>query len=96
MQSLIIPLIKNKTGDLSDGNNYRAIALTTSMSKIFECILLQFVVSKDTIDACQFGFKSIHSPLPKSLDLELQALIFGDLLDFILLDPAVTGDCHVH
>ena len=60
MQSLIIPLIKNKTGDLSDVNNYRVIALATSMSKIFECILLQFVVPQDTIDACQFGFKSGH------------------------------------
>ena len=61
MQSLIIPLIKNKTGDLSDVNNCRAIALATSMSKIFEYILLQFVVFQDTIDANQFGFKSGHS-----------------------------------
>ena len=32
MQSLIIPLVKNKSGDLSDLNNYRAIALSPVLS----------------------------------------------------------------
>ena len=33
MKSAIIPLSKNKTGDTTDKNNYRPIALVTAMSK---------------------------------------------------------------
>jgi hypothetical protein len=61
MGSLMVPLVKNKSGDLSDVNNYRAIALSTSMSKIFESVLLKHVISSDEIDMCQFGFKKNHS-----------------------------------
>ena len=39
MKSAIIPLIKNKTGNTNDKNNYRPIALITAMSKIFELCL---------------------------------------------------------
>ena len=30
---IIVPLVKNKTGDISDVNNYRPIALVTVTSK---------------------------------------------------------------
>ena len=39
MKSVIIPLIKNETGDTNDKNNYSPIALVTAMSKIFELCL---------------------------------------------------------
>jgi hypothetical protein len=32
LQTTIVPLLKNKAGDLSDVNNYRAIALSNSIS----------------------------------------------------------------
>ena len=35
MKTAIVPIIKNKTGDASDKNNYRPIALVTATSKIF-------------------------------------------------------------
>ena len=35
MQSIIVPPVKCKSGDLSGMNNYRAIAISTPMSKIF-------------------------------------------------------------
>ena len=60
-QSLIVPLVKNKTGDFSDPNNYRAIALSTALSKIFEFILSPYVISYDNIDDYQYGFKQEHS-----------------------------------
>jgi len=31
MQSVIIPLVKNKSSDLSDVNNYRAIAISPAL-----------------------------------------------------------------
>jgi len=39
MQSLIIPLLKVKSGNVSDVDNYRAIAVSTAVSKIFECVI---------------------------------------------------------
>lgn len=57
----IIPLVKCKTGDLTDVNNYRAIALSNSVSKILETLLFSFVESQHIADEYQFGFKKNHS-----------------------------------
>jgi len=38
MQSIIRPLVKNKGGDLTHPNNYRATALTNMETKILESI----------------------------------------------------------
>ena len=61
MKTLIVPLVKNKTGDTSDVNNYRPIALVTVSSKIFENVLLDFL--EPFLYTCdnQFGFKKGHS-----------------------------------
>ena len=40
MDTKIIPLVKNKCGKLSDKNNYRPVAISNSLSKVFELILL--------------------------------------------------------
>ena len=40
MKTVIVPIIKNKTGDTSNKNNYRPIALVTATSKLFEICLL--------------------------------------------------------
>jgi len=39
-QSTIIPVVKCKSDDLSDVNNFRAIALSNSVSKIFENVVI--------------------------------------------------------
>ena len=39
INSVIIPLIKNKCGDQTDKNNYRPIALSSIISKVFEHII---------------------------------------------------------
>ena len=52
--------IKNKTGNTSDKNNYRPIALVTAASKKFELclsIILDYLITHDQ----QFGFKRKHS-----------------------------------
>ena len=40
MDVIITPLVKNKGGDLTDKNNYRAIALSNVDTKIFERLLM--------------------------------------------------------
>ena len=56
MKCLFVPLVKNKTGNLSDVNNYRAIAISTAVSKLLESVLFTYVKSEDPLDAHQFGF----------------------------------------
>ena len=43
MKTAIVPIIKNKTGDTSDKNNYRPIALVTACSKILELCILSII-----------------------------------------------------
>ena len=42
MKTAMGPIIKNKTGDTSDKNNYRPIALVTAASKLLKFVFLKF------------------------------------------------------
>ena len=59
-RATIIPLVKCKTGDMTDVNNYRAIALSNSITKILESLLYKFIDSQDAANEYQFGFKNNH------------------------------------
>ena len=39
MQSVIVPLVKRKNGNSSDIDNYRAVAVSNALSKLFESVL---------------------------------------------------------
>ena len=61
IKSIIVPLVKNKCGNLADKNNYRPIALSSIASKVFEhvilCRLKEYLWTNDN----QFGFNPSHS-----------------------------------
>ena len=61
MATSIIPILKNKNGDTSAKNNYRPIAIVTTMSKIFESCLATFMDAHLVTSDNQFGFKQKHS-----------------------------------
>ena len=61
LNSVIIPLVKNKCGDLSDKNNYRPIAISCIISKVFENIILHRIEDYLWTTDNQFGFKAHHS-----------------------------------
>jgi hypothetical protein len=61
MDTVIVPLLKDKKGDISDVDNYRPIALTCVFSKIFESVLLEKYRHFLTTSHNQFGFKAKHS-----------------------------------
>jgi hypothetical protein len=61
MKYITVPPVKCKTGDLSDVNNYRAISVSTAISKPFEFVLVKIVESADAVDAYQFGVTAGHS-----------------------------------
>jgi len=48
--AVIVSLVKCKTGDITDVNNYRAIAISNAITKILEDLLFDLVTSTDSID----------------------------------------------
>ena len=59
--TILVPIIKDKTGNASSKANYRPIALTSVLSKVFETALLSKLESVFETSDYQFGFKSHHS-----------------------------------
>ena len=53
----IVPLIKDKNGKSDDSGNYRGIALSSLMLKIFDWVLLILFESELQTDQNQFGFE---------------------------------------
>ena len=45
-EATIVPLVKSKIGDLADVNNYRAIAISSPVSKVLESIILKRIESQ--------------------------------------------------
>ena len=63
MSISIMLLVKNKCGDLTNVNNYRAIALGNIDTKVLDKIILTEVTLYHACDDHQFGFKKEHSTI---------------------------------
>ena len=61
MKTALVPIVKNKTRDTSDKNNYRPIAIVTAASKLFEICILEILDTYLITHDHQLGFKSKHS-----------------------------------
>ena len=61
MKTASVQIIKDKTGDTSDKNNYRPIALVTAARKIFKICILELLELYLITHDHQFGFKSKQS-----------------------------------
>jgi len=57
MNTTLVPLVKDKAGDIADVNNYRPIALSTVISKLFEYTILDKIETTLYTTDNQFGFK---------------------------------------
>ena len=55
--STLVPIPKNKRGNKSDSNNYRQIAISSLLGKLFEIIILEEQHHGLITDELQFGFK---------------------------------------
>ena len=60
LQTILVPIVKDKNGDISDISNYRLIAVSNSITKIIELILLNRY--EECFSTCdnQFGFRAGH------------------------------------
>src|ERR1043165_1305591 len=72
---IVIPVVKDKRGDLSSLDNYRPITLSPVISKLFETVMLG-LYSKfmDTADL-QFGFK-------KNLECSNAIFVLRQIIEF--------------
>ena len=61
METTLISIVKDKKGNISDKENYRPIAITTSTSKILELLILEKFKEFLEVNSHQFGFKRGHS-----------------------------------
>ena len=55
------PIPKDKNGDLNNSDNYRCIAISSCISKLFELVLLEYIQGIVELSDCQFAFRRNHS-----------------------------------
>jgi exonuclease III len=88
MDSIIIPLLKDVKGDISDKENYRPIAITCISSKIVELLILQRYRSCLNTTSNQFSFKSQHST-------DMCALILKETVQHFVSQSSPVYLCYV-
>lgn len=57
-KTIVIPIIKNRTGDVSDMNNYRPISLATILAKVLDGLLNNILNKHIKLHEAQFGFRN--------------------------------------
>jgi len=88
IESVILPQVKHKGGDLT--NSDRAIALANAQTKIFETVILRHINDAVDCDMYQFGFKKglstglCTSVVKRTVDYYLNrgSYVFTCLIDF--------------
>jgi len=60
MQTVIVPICKNKNGNISDAGNYRPVSLVTIISKLYEHYILACISPLLATTDNQLGFKPKH------------------------------------
>ena len=60
MSVILVPIVKNKCGNINSKDNYRPIALASIVSKLMEKIILNRIEHFLITNANQFGFKKGH------------------------------------
>ena len=61
MSVILVPIIKDKSGKINSKDNYRPIAIASTMSKLLEKLLLDRLSNYLVTSSHQFGFKPKHS-----------------------------------
>ena len=61
MSVVLVPIIKDKSDKINSKDNYRPIAIASTMSKLLEILLLERLSNFMLTSSHQFGFKAKHS-----------------------------------
>lgn len=57
LKTVVVPVVKNKTGDSSDKNNYRPISLAKVIGKVLDSLLEKQLNRHIKLNDAQFGFR---------------------------------------
>lgn len=57
MRTIVVPIVKNRTGDVSDKTNYRPISLATVVAKVLDSVLDAQLAESIVLHDNQFGFR---------------------------------------
>lgn len=57
MKTIVIPLVKNRTGDITEKTNYRPISLATVLAKVLDRVLDVHLQGRLKLHDAQFGFR---------------------------------------
>ena len=60
METIIIPIVKDRKGLITDKDNYQAIAVTSVASKRLELLILEHIREYLYTECNHFGFKAKH------------------------------------
>ncbi len=60
MKTIIVPIVKDKKGDIGSSDNFRPVAITCIISKVLEIIILKRHSAALETTGNQFGFKPCH------------------------------------
>ena len=91
----IVPICKNKNGNMSDTSNYRSVAVATVVSKLLEHFILSNISPFLGITDNQFGFKAGHSTDQCTFLLKQTASYFvthGSSVHDVFLDASKAFD----
>ena len=86
-----IPLVKDKSGDITDVNNYRAIALANVETKLLESVILDKVKMDNNYNDYQFGFlKKGHSTVLLCALLQFSRLLSTILTEVVMFSHVLS------
>ena len=85
---VLVPIVKDKNGKLTEKNNYRPIAIASVCSKILERIILNRSSVQLSTGHHQFGFKERHST-----DMAIYAL--KEITDYYLRNDSPVFICYL-
>lgn len=57
LDTVVVPIVKNRTGDIADKGNYRPISLATVIAKVFDSVLDTNLGRYTELHDSQFGFR---------------------------------------
>ena len=96
---ILVPIVKNKAGNINSIDNYRPIALASILSKIIENIILVRIERQLVTNPNQFGFKRSHSTDQCIYALKEVVNLYTSLKSHIytcFLDASKAFDCVNH
>ena len=88
MFTLIIPLLKDKKGDITSKDNYRPIAITSIFSKVMELILLSRYKDLLCTNDNQFGYK-------EELGSDMCILTFKEVVNYYRFYSSNVYVCYI-